>query len=229
MGRRGRFHSNGAFFIDDSNQPANGGQIACFWGTELGSRRDRGLTAWDFDVDLAVFVTPEYDFAKVWEQAKSVFEPLGYRLAEHSKGFKFRICPSEALAHSLWKETYQEAREENPKFSRPKLIAAATQKKASGPPRAPHGCNCLDIEVYTVKRNAKLHIQGTKTLIVKSDRVFPIVEGIFGPLRVPLPRSPKILDLEYGSQWRDSLEVKKVTGGLSAMMQIPTVMVTVVR
>ena len=38
-----------------------------------------------------------------------------------------------------------------------------------------------------------------------------------------------ILDLEYGSQWRDTLKVKKVTGGRSVMMQIPTVMVTVVR
>ena len=179
LGRRGRFHSNGTFLTDDTNQPANGGQIACFWGTELGSRRDRGLIAWDFDVDLAVFVTPGYDFAKVWEKAKTVFEPLGYRLAEHNKGFKFRICPSKALAHSPWKETYQEAREENPKLSRPKLMAVATEKKASGPPRAPHGCNCLDIEVYTVKRNAKLHIQGTKELIVKCSDVFPIVEGMY--------------------------------------------------
>ena len=76
----------------------------------------------------------------------------------------------------------------------------------------------------------KKKIQGTKTLIVKSVDVFPIVEDSFGPLRVPLPTRPRFLDLEYGNQWRDSLEVKKIgKDGRAAMMKIPTDMVTVVR
>jgi len=222
LGRRGRFHPNGDFLTDDTKQPASGGQIACFWGTELGSRRDRGLIAWDFDIDLAVFVTPGYDFARLWEKAKSVFEPLGYRLIEHSKGYKFRICPSEPLALNQWEETCEDARKESPKLSRPKRVAIASKKKVSWPPTAPHDCNCLDIEVYTVSRNAALRIfKGTVTHSVNPMDVFPIVEGIFGPLRVPLPRTPKILDLEYGSQWRRVYSVKKILkGGRSVMEDI---------
>ena len=36
--------------VDGSN--ACGGVVSDIWGTELGSRKDKALIAWDYDVDL---------------------------------------------------------------------------------------------------------------------------------------------------------------------------------
>ena len=59
-----------------------------------------------------------------------------------------------------------------------------------------------------VARSAKIKIIGfSKPLTVETHKVFPIVEGIFGPLRVPLPRTPKILDVVY-EQWRTTTKFK---------------------
>ena len=36
----------------------------------------------------------------------------------------------------------------------------------------------------------------SKPIIVLPDQIFPLVEGFFGPLRVPLPRTGAVLDDE---------------------------------
>ena len=51
-------------YVDSSNTPASGGQLAAWHGTELGSRRDRALIAYDRNVNFQAFVTPCFDFAK---------------------------------------------------------------------------------------------------------------------------------------------------------------------
>ena len=47
---------------------------------------------------------------------------------------------------------------------------------------------------------------------VKPDQLFPIVEGFFGPLRVPLPRTSAVLDATYGKRWRTKYAVRSIDG-----------------
>ena len=58
---------------------------------------------------------------------------------------------------------------------------------------------------------APIEIKGSQTFEVDPSDVFPIVEGIFGPLRIPLPRTPVCLDREYGGQWRHTRVCKRVS------------------
>ena len=92
---------------------------------------------------------------------------------------------------------------------------AAIARKKHEVMENPTGINCVDIEVHTVTTNRKRRIlkasrgamfepgftwrtpSGGK-LDVDPASMFPIVEGIFGPLRIPLPRTPVMLVSEYG-------------------------------
>ena len=128
----------------------------------------------------------------------------------HDRDFKYRICPPQPLAYGDWRERYQGARVANPGITRAGLTKIASESRRRGKPiEAPSGSNCLDLEVYTVKPDHHLTIRGTKKIKVPCADVFPLVEGIFGPLRIPLPRTPCILDAEYGSLWRQTWTVKK--------------------
>jgi hypothetical protein len=89
---------------------------------------------------------------------------------------------------------------------------ASALKENNRQPVAPLGSNCLDLEVYVVAPGKQLTIRGSKPFKVMPYECFPIVEGVFGPLRIPLPRSPAILNAEYGSQWPSSYVVKNVNG-----------------
>ena len=64
LGKDRSFTAEGKY-LDERGQPASGGQLAAWHGTELGSRRDRALIAYDSNVNSVAFVTPCYDFAKV--------------------------------------------------------------------------------------------------------------------------------------------------------------------
>ena len=212
----GRFHADGCYLDAVSKSPASGGEVVAFWGTELGSRRDQGMISYDYDVDLAVFKTADLDFPSVWEQARSILEPLGLRLLSSLKDRKYRICPMEPLAFRRWRELYQQMRQDNPTLSRPRLIALTTAASAhGGQPEAPRGCNCIDIEIITVPPRQGFYVCGSEKILVTPVDCFPTVEGIFGPLRIPLPRTPAILDAEYGIQWRHSRQPKAPVPGTS--------------
>ena len=211
LGTTATFQDTG-YFVDGSGNTASGGMLTTFWGTEMGARREQALIAWDYDVDLAAFITPGFDFEKVWLEASDILEPLGLRMVCHSPGFKYRICPIRALAYNEWKERYQQARLDNPGVDRGGLAHIAKENKTRGEPlRSPSGANCLDLEVYTVKpQQCSINIRGTKKIVVKCAQMFPIVEGVFGPLRVPLPASPHILDCEYGREWTHTRSAKVI-------------------
>ena len=51
-------------------------------------------------------------------------------------------------------------------------------------------------------------IRGTKRIPLQVVQAFPVVEAIFGPLRVPVLRTPSVLDQEYGKGWRHEYRVK---------------------
>ena len=51
------------------------GQVMLFWGSHVGSIRERALNAWDYDAYLAVFYH-EDDFALIWNSAKRQLQHL---------------------------------------------------------------------------------------------------------------------------------------------------------
>ena len=60
--------------------------------------------------------------------------------------------------------------------------------------------------VVTPKSSVQSHrvnvaASGAKRLLTL-EALFPIVEGFFGPLRIPLPRTPAVLDSRFKSKWR---------------------------
>jgi hypothetical protein len=161
------------------------------------------MIAYDFDVDLAVFITPGFDFGGLWRRVTEKLSACGLRCIEYHPEKKFRISPEQPLVYSEWRERYQEARLENPGKGRACLSRIASQgAKAGNLIKNPNGSNCIDVEVYTVRPGAPVLIRGSETISVSTKDIFPIVEGCFGPLRIPLPRTPKILDAEYGGRWR---------------------------
>ena len=212
LGTKATFDANGCFVDKERGDQASGGMLATFWGTEIGVRRDQALVAWDYDVDLAAFITSDCDFDRVWRQAAEKMEPFGLRMINHRAKSKYRITPTRALAFNAWKERYQQTVLDNPGKGRPEIIRLASlSKKRHEPILSPSGCNCLDLEIYVVKPRSKLGIEGSSTIHkVPCSAIFPIAEGIFGPLRVPVPATSKILDLEYGQEWRHKQVVKAI-------------------
>ena len=206
----GAFNAEGEYKTKEGRS-AEGGEIVGFWGTEIGSRREQAVLSIDYDMDFAIFITPGLNFASLWQQATRVLQPSGLRLIEHDPGKKYRVCPKKPLAFAPAKEMYQQVREDNPGLSRGKLMKLFGKLwKAGQRAHHPHGANCVDIEVYTVRPKKDIHIRGTKTFGVRLSECFPVVEGVLGPLRIPLLNTPKVLDREYGSQWRRSRVLKAI-------------------
>ena len=167
------------------------------------------MAAYDYDCDVAVFNTACFDFKPVWEALTTFLEPLGCRLIEHTPGFKYRICPKTPFAFCPWKELHHAAKLANQGASRPQIFKEAQALRATnGRPAAPTGANCVDLEVYNVFPRKGMSIRGTNTIPLDLAEAFPVVEAIFGPLRLPVLRSPAVLDKEYGESWPHEYQVK---------------------
>ena len=220
LGTHGSFESSGTFIDRETKEPLSGGMVCGFWGTEIGARRDQALIAWDYDADFAVFKTRDFDFGCLWRQASQLLESQGLRCIEHTAGFKFRVCPSNPLAFNDWRERRQYIHLVKPGLGRAGISTAASQSKKNGDAFVASGPNCLDIEVYNVVPSKPIKIQGTKKKIsANTEHLFPIVEGIFGPLRLPLPATPYVLDKEYGSHWSRVREVKVIHSSYQSKTQ----------
>ena len=106
-----------ACFDQHGNAAGSGeGEVVLWWGSHLGSIRDQGMIAWDYDGDLAVFITEDCNFDNIWHLASKPLAALGYRLSTH--GSKFRAGPIDPLCWAPYKELYQQVREKNPSASR---------------------------------------------------------------------------------------------------------------
>ena len=237
LGKSAGFNSRGEFLDLQTNSPASGGVVCAVWGTELGARRDQALIAWDYDVDLAVFKTADCDFARVWENLKALLEPFGLQCVEHSLGYKFRIAPQQPVAFQYWQARRHEAKLQNPGIGRAGLgKLAKIRRKHHETMQNPTGINCIDIEVHTVqktdqRRTSKAAPDTKKPLRIalcgqkcgrfelSPESIFPIVEGVFGPLRIPLPRTPAMLAAEYGNDWGTERSMKVVAGNSGSTMQ----------
>ena len=89
----------------------------------------------------------------------------------------------------------------------------------------PTGINCVDIEVHDVtaargaNKRTRVVMHGAKGKIdLNPPSVFPIVEGIFGPLRVPVPRTTAMLVAEYGEDWGTARSMKVVASNCGSTM-----------
>ena len=101
--------------------------------------------------------------------------------------------------------------------SRRRLGGGKGEQRQGDPPLHPIGPHFIDIGVKVVVPNRPVVIlqgaaSGAKHITVEPHQLFPIVEGFFGPLRVPLPRTSAVLDAEYGDQWRTKNAVKTCSG-----------------
>ena len=104
------------------------------------------------------------------------------------------------------------------------LKAAKVKRERGEKPPQPIGPHFIDIGVKVVVPNKPVVITegaaargaaaasgATKGIVVEPRQLFPIVEGFFGPLRVPLPRTSAVLDAEYGPEWRTKYAVKTLS------------------
>ena len=214
------FDANGAY-LTEAGEPACGGEIVAWWGTELGSRREQAIIAWDYDVDAAVFLSPGVDIDSLWRQVRDILEPLGLCGSQH-KDSKFRFSPSHPVAWHPWRELYQETHEKNMGLGRPGLMRMVGSLWRQGVrAKHPHGANCIDIEFYTVYPSKPTRIkEATKPFLAPARDLFPTVVGALGPLRVPLPRTPSALDHECGSQWRRKHVAKVIKGSGAKLVDL---------
>ena len=103
LGTNSAFDANGEY-RDASGRPASGDQLAAFWGTEIGSRRDRAFIAYDADVDFEAFVTPCCEFDKIWSAAAEFLESRELMCKITNKGKYYRVSPRHPLTSNEWKE-----------------------------------------------------------------------------------------------------------------------------
>ena len=69
----------------------------------------------------------------------------------------------------------------------------------------------IDIGVSVIYPNSSVDVAacGAKCpATVKPHDLFPIVEGFYGPLRIPLPRTSAVLDLHFVQEWRTEAAVR---------------------
>ena len=111
-------------------------------------------------------------------------------MTQHSKGTKWRVAPTTAVSHVPYKELYQEMHEQLHGLSRPDLMKrCASAWKSGRQPLAPHGSNCVDLDLFQIQPRMAINIVGDKAVAVATDEVFPLRSGNFGPLKLPVPCS----------------------------------------
>ena len=209
LGTGKAFDKRGRYLDAADGRPASGGQVVACWGTEMAARTERALFAYDVDMDWWVFVTPDVVFEDVWKLVKRCLEPLGFVCHGPNSHDYYRICPATPLTYNTWRELCHEARGAG--INRQQILEDAREKKAQNKvPSKPHGLCFLDFNVVTIEHDKEVAIptSGSKFHMVPPHALFPVIEGFFGPLRIPLPATPAVLDAEYETRWRTTRAVK---------------------
>ena len=210
FGGGGHFNANGTFCGEGS------GEVVLFWGTHLGAVRDQAMIAWDYDGDLAVFLRHGASFASLWQLVQIPLTKLGYRCTHHSTN-KYRIGPKDPMCWAPYKELYQETREKCNESRQVILKKCAKLWTAGKRSTNPHGSNCIDIEVYDDSRwrlsQKAFQIFGSQPFLMTSRNLFPTRPQAFGPLQFKIPRSTRVLEVEYGATCTTVPIVKEFTRG----------------
>jgi len=175
------------------------------------------MIAWDYDADLALFLSSavgDDEFLTMWKAVSARLGTLSYRCIMHDPLKKLRVCPPTPLAWSPFKELYQETRERNTGETRVELVKkTSTLFKGGRRAQAPHGSNCIDIDVYRVREGKPLTCHGSAKFALPLDDLFPTALGVFGPLKLPRPRSSAPLLQEYGANCMKERLVKVIDSG----------------
>ena len=69
----------------------------------------------------------------------------------------------------------------------------------------------IDIGVSVIYPNSSVDVAACgarRPATVKPHDLFPIVEGFYGPLRIPLPRTSAVLDLLFLKKWRTEAAIR---------------------
>ena len=141
LGTKQAFNKRGQY-LDAARCPASGGQVVGFWGTEMASRRERGLFPYDNDMDWEIFITPDFDFHQAWLEIKKILDPLGLLCTGPVAKIYYRISPMQPLTFNAWDEHQKEVRLTTPGLNRAQINTTAGAVKASGrQPVAPTGKN----------------------------------------------------------------------------------------
>ena len=221
----GHFDKNGQIRVQalpDSKCFECLGEVSLMWGSDLGSRRDQGMLAHDVDVDLAVFLKCGIDWAPIWNVLSTNLSWKGYRCSAASDTVHFRVGPHDPIEWHEWKELKNEIKAKHPGLSRAQINAKASPKFRQGKVAAkPHGTSFVDIEVYHVFPDKPIRIAGSKPFSVALNKLFPLSSGIFGPLKLQIPKSPFILAQEYGKNVMKKRVAKVITSGAARWVNIP--------
>jgi len=198
------------------------GEVSLMSGSDLGSRRDQGMLAHDVDVDLAVFLKGGTDWAPIWNVLSTTLTQKGYRCTAGSDTIHFRVGPHDPIQWHEWKELKNEMKAKHPGLSRAQINQKASPKFQRGNVAAkPHGASFVDIKVYHVFPGKPIRIAVSKPFSVTLSKLFPLSSGIFGPLKLRIPKSPFILTQEYGKNVMTRRIAKVITSGAARWVNIP--------
>ena len=213
--------------FDQHGRPTGSGlsDLTLFWGSHLGAVRDQAMIAWDYDADLALFLSSavgDANFLRLWKVVAGKLQLLGYRCTMHGNLKHLRVSPLDPLAWSPYRELYHETYSKCKGKDRPFLLKTTARRWRQGlRASAPLGSNCVDIDIYKISPGSKrpLHITDGKTSFsLAVDKLLPTAVGVFGPLMLPLPRSNAPLFEMYGANCLTSRKVK-VQVGMGTKMQ----------
>jgi hypothetical protein len=91
-------------------------------------------------VNFVAFVTPCYEFAKVWDAATQALESFDLCCCVMVPGKLYRVCPKKPLSFHKWTELCHEVRREQPDMSKDDVFITVRKKmKTNQQPVAPIG------------------------------------------------------------------------------------------
>ena len=206
-----------SLFIMKVLSRSNWGHHVFIWGSHLGATRDKGLIPWDVDLDMAIIVKKGVSREDVWRACSAHYRALGYRTvqADSREDHRYKVCPSaidEAAAchfRELQWHVRREAIGAGTKLSKYEITPRASALQARGfrPPEA-HGIHVLDVELY--EDGDEIGLYDVRKPVPRKE-LRPVRRAAFGPLRIPIPASDRLLSKMYPGGWRKRMVRHPVT------------------
>lgn len=186
------------------------------WGTAVGCLRDKGMIAWDFDVDITVVVEDGAPWSG-WGLLREAAERDGHQLIitddRHGK-----LAPKYPCVRNLHQEYYyrlaERSKKDGSRLTLHQLNHRARIAREGGEYVRRIGRNVVDIALAIPGRGkSKYDLPDIKGTYPKAD-LLPTRWVKFGPIKLPVAReAEKFLSMEYGADWKTCCRFKKPHGG----------------